>query len=224
MRLLIVEDNKKLALSLKKALQTQSYAVDVALDGVQGYDMAAVEDYDAIILDVGLPGRDGFALSRAIRSEKNGTPVLMLTARDAVRDKIEGLDSGADDYLVKPFDFDELLARIRALIRRSNRQPELVLEAGSLALDPVSHIVKRSDKEIPLTAKEYALLEFLMRRAGHIVTRMQLIEHVWDIDVDPLTNVVDVYIGYIRAKIDRAFPGEPPLIQTIKGLGYRIGE
>jgi len=224
MRLLIIEDNKKLALSLKKALETESYAVDVALDGIQGYDMAVTETYDAIILDVGLPGHDGLTLSRTLRDEKNVTPVLMLTARDATKDKIDGLDSGADDYLVKPFDFNELLARIRALIRRAKQQPELVLQVGPLTLDPSSHIVKRSGKEISLTAKEYALLEFLMRNPNRILTRTQLIEHVWDIDTDPFTNTVDVYIGYVRAKVDKAFAGEPALIHTVKGLGYRIGE
>lgn len=224
MRLLVVEDNKKLALSLQKVLKTESYAVDLAYDGMRGYEMATAESYDAIILDVGLPGCDGFTLSRTLRGEKNETPVLMLTARDATRDKIAGLDSGADDYLIKPFDFDELLARIRSLIRRSQRQPELVLQIGSLTLDPASHLVNRTGKEIPLTAKEYALLEFLMRHPRQIVTRMQLIEHVWDSDTDPFSNVVDVYIGYVRAKIDKAFPDEPALVHTMKGMGYRIGK
>lgn len=224
MRLLVVEDNRKLALSLKKALQTESYAVDVAYDGIKGYEMAVVEPYDAIILDVGLPGQDGFKLSRTLREEKNEIPILMLTARDATKDKIEGLDSGADDYLIKPFEFSELLARIRAIIRRSKKQPELVLKVATLTLNPVSHIVKRSGKEINLTGKEYALLEYLMRNPKQIVTRMQIIEHVWDIDTDPFTNVIDVYIGYIRTKIDKAFPDEPALIHTNKGLGYRMGE
>ena len=148
----------------------------------------------------------------------------MLTARDATRDKVNGLDSGADDYLVKPFDFNELLARLRSLIRRANRQPELVLQVGTLSLDPVSHVVRRSGKEISLTAKEYALLEFLMRNPNRILTRMQLIDHVWDVDTDPFSNTVDVYIGYVRAKVDKAFPEESPLIHTVKGLGYRIGK
>ena len=223
MRILWIEDEKKLAVNLKKALEAESYAVDMYLDGQEGYEQAAVEDYDLIILDVGLPSMDGINISKKLREEKITTPILMLTARDTTKDKIIGLDSGADDYLVKPFDFSELLARIRSLLRRKDNS-ETIYQVGSLILDPASHIVKRRDKEIVLTAKEYGLLEFLMRSASKIITRTQIIGHVWDIDTDPFSNVIDVYIGYLRNKIDKAFPNEKPIIHTIKGLGYRIGE
>lgn len=224
MRILLVEDEEKLANSLKKALETERYAVDVCFDGKEGYDQAAVESYDLIILDIGLPSMDGIAVCKKLRNEKVKTPILMLTARDATANKIEGLDSGADDYVVKPFKFEELLARIRALLRRGQPQSDPTLKVESLTLNPASHIVKRAENEVKLSGKEYALLEFLMRHPQKILSKTQIIEHVWDINTDPFSNVVDVYIGYLRNKIDRAFPSEEPLIYTVKGLGYRIGK
>lgn len=225
MRLLVVEDEHKLAESLKKALETQSYAVDLSLDGQDGYQKLCDNEYDLIILDLGLPLMDGITLAKKVREDGISTPILMLTARDTVANKIEGLDSGADDYLVKPFDFEELLARIRALLRRqSSDQPNLIYQIGSLTLTPKSHLVQRAGQNISLSAKEYGLLEYLLRHKGEIISRSDLIEHVWDIDLDPFSNVLDVYIGYLRNKIDKAFPKETPLIHTIKGLGYRLGE
>lgn len=222
MRILLIEDEQKLALSLKKSLETQSYAVDVCLDGAKGYEMAFGEEYDLIILDLGLPNMGGLEIAKNLRAETIKTPILMLTARDSLQDKIVGLDSGADDYLIKPFEFEELLARIRSLIRRSNNQPETVYTVDNLTLDPITRLVKRAQKEIKVSGKEYALLEYLMINKGGIINKQQIIDHIWDIDLDPFSNVVDVYIGYLRNKIDKAFPKEKPLIQTIKGLGYKV--
>ncbi len=224
MRLLIVEDEEKLARSLKKALVSQTYAVDVVFDGIKGYEAGSMEEYDLLILDVGLPGMDGVTLCKKLREEKVLTPILMLTAKDTTHDKVQGLDSGADDYLVKPFDFEELLARIRTLLRREKNQADLIFQVDTLTLDPKSHIVKRLGQEIKLTAREYALLEFLMRHKGQILSKTQIIDHVWDIDTDPFSNIVDVYIGYLRNKIDKVFPKKKQLIQTTKGLGYKITE
>lgn len=222
MRILIIEDEKKLADSLKKALIAENYAVDTATDGQSGYEIAAVEPFDLIILDIGLPQMDGFEVCRKLRAEKITVPILLLTARDTINDKIIGLDLGADDYLVKPFEFEELLARIRALIRRSGPEPNIIFKTGSLELNTVSRRVTRKGEEINLTAKEYALLEYLMRYHNQILSKSRILEHVWDMATDPFTNLVDVYIGYLRNKIDRKYPKEKPLIQTVKGLGYRI--
>ncbi|MBI3486458.1 response regulator transcription factor [Candidatus Daviesbacteria bacterium] len=223
MRILLVEDEEKLANSIKKALEAESYAVDASFDGKEGYELAFGEEYDLIILDLGLPSMDGVEIAKALRAEKVKTPILMLTAKDAISNKVEGLDAGADDYLIKPFDFEELLARIRSLLRRKTSDKELVFTVDNLSLDPSSHIVKRAGKELALSAKEYALLEFLMRNKGQILSKQQIIDHVWDIDLDPFSNVIDVYIGYLRVKVDKAFPKDKPLIKTIKGLGYKIG-
>lgn len=223
MRLLLIEDEEKLANSLKKALEAESYAVDLSLDGKTGYEMAFGEEYDLIILDLGLPNMDGVEIAKKLREEKVATPILMLTARDTTSDKIKGLDSGADDYLIKPFEFEELLARIRSLLRRGQTSPELEYRVDNLVLNPSTKIVKRKGQEISLSAKEYALLEFLMRHNKQVVTKQQLIDHVWDVDLDPFSNVIDVYIGYLRGKVDRAFPKEQPLVKTIKGLGYKLG-
>ena len=184
--------------------------------------MAYGEEYDLIILDLGLPGIDGIELARTLRKEKITTPILMLTARDSTKNKVEGLDAGADDYIVKPFEFDELLARIRSLLRRGKTNPDTVFQIDNLILSPESKIVTRDDKQINLSAKEYALLEYMMRNSEKILTKQQIIDHVWDIDTDPFSNVIDVYIGYLRHKIDRAFPKDKPLIKTIKGMGYKI--
>lgn len=223
MRILIIEDELKIAKSLKKTLETERFAVDIALDGEVGYEMGFGEEYDLIILDLGLPKMDGISIAEKLRKEKIKTPILMLTARDATKDKIIGLDKGGDDYLVKPFEFTELLARIRALIRRSKTPTDLVYKIDSLVVDPKSHIVKRSGKEIALSAKEYMLLEFLSQNKGSIISRQEIIDHAWDIDLDPFSKVVDVYIGYLRNKIDRAYPKEKPLIKTVKGMGYKLG-
>ncbi len=224
MRILIIEDEVKVANSLKTILEAESYAVDTCNDGSDGLEMALMEDYDLIVLDLGLPGLNGVEVSRKIRAHKKTVPIIMLTARDAIESKIVGLDSGADDYIVKPFETEELLARIRALLRRGQSSGEVTYLVDDLALNPSSHIVKRGDKELVLSAKEYALLEFLMRHHGQIMTKQQIIDHVWDIDIDPFSNVVDVYIGYLRAKVDKVFPRQSALITTVKGLGYRIGD
>lgn len=223
MRILVVEDEKKLAKSLKKALETESFAVDIALTGNQGYELAFGEEYDLIVLDLGLPGMDGIKIAEELRKEKVKTPILMLTARDSTASKVEGLKTGADDYLVKPFEFEELLARIQALLRRPSTLPQINLEIDNLILQVNSKTVKRAKKAIFLSAKEFALLEYLMRHKGQILTKQQLIDHVWDMELDPFSNTVDVYIGYLRAKIDKAFPKETPLIKTFKGMGYKIG-
>ena len=223
MRILLIEDEEKLANSLKKALQTQAFAVDIQNDGASGLEAAFGEEYDLIILDLGLPNLDGLEITKHLRQEKIATPILMLTARDSLKNKVEGLDIGADDYLVKPFEFEELLARIRALLRRADENKPTTFQVDNLTLDPNSHLVARGEKEISLSAKEYALLEYLIRHPSQIISKQQLIDHVWDIDLDPFSNVVDVYIGYLRTKVDRNFPNDPPLIKTIKGLGYKLG-
>lgn len=222
MRLLVVEDEKKLASFLKKGFEEEHFAVDVAYDGEEGWYLSEVSDYDAIILDIMLPKMDGLSLCRKLRSRQKDTPIILLTAKDRVEDKVTGLNLGADDYLVKPFAFAELLARVRALLRRKGSSFVSQLQVGDLVLDPVSHRVSRGGKLIDLTAKEYALLEFLMRHAGEVVTRTQIIEHVWDQHFDSDTNVVGVYITYLRQKIDHQF--EPKLIHTIRGVGYVLRE
>ena len=221
MRVLLVEDEPNAALVLAKGLREQAYAVDVAADGDAAVFQADTADYDAVILDVMLPLKDGFAVCRTIRDSGCAVPILMVTARDAVEARIEGLDSGADDYLVKPFDFGELLARLRALIRRG-RQPLLPqrLSVGPLTLDTRGRRVLVRDREVSLTAKEYALLEYLARRAGDVVGRADIAEHVWDEHYDPLSNVVDVYIQRLRRKIDRV--GAASLIRTRRGEGYQL--
>lgn len=220
----MIEDEQKLAVSLKKLLETEGYAVDFSFDGESGYQMACDSEYDLIILDVGIPKIDGFTVAKKLREDGNNSPILMLTARDTIQDKIQGLDNGADDYLVKPFEFSELLARIRALLRRGSEKVDLIYQIESLTLNPNTHIVQRLGKEIKLSAKEYSLLEYLMRHPKQIISRSQILEHVWDIDTDPFSNIVEVYIGYLRVKIDKAYPKEKPLIFTVKGIGYRIGQ
>ena len=226
MRLLLVEDDKKLTGYLKKGLMEEQYAVDVFHDGLDGLYWAKEITYDLIILDVMLPHKDGMTVCREIRQRKIVTPILMLTARDRIEDRVKGLDVGADDYLAKPFSFDELLARIRALLRRSQQydqhQKSQVLRVADLELDPVSHIVTRDGKKITLTGKEYALLEYLMRNAGRIVTETNIIDHVWDMQAEPFTNVVNVYIHYLRNKVDKGF--EKKLIHTVRTLGYVMKE
>jgi two-component system copper resistance phosphate regulon response regulator CusR len=221
MRVLLVEDEPAAALLLAKGLREQTYAVDVAGDGDAAVFQAGTTDYDAVILDVMLPGRDGFAVCRAIRDAGSAVPILMVTARDAVEARIEGLDCGADDYLVKPFAFGELLARVRALVRRG-RQPLLPerIAAGALAIDTRRREVRLRGTAVSLTAKEYALLEYLVRRAGDVVSRADISEHVWDERYDPVSNVVDVYVQRLRRKLDRS--GDESVIRTRRGEGYQL--
>jgi DNA-binding response OmpR family regulator len=221
MRVLLVEDEPRAAAILAKGLREHAYAVDVAIDGEAAIFQAGSTDYDALILDVMLPLADGLAVCRSIRESGNPVPILMLTARDTVEARIEGLDSGADDYLVKPFDFGELLARLRAIIRRG-RQPPLAerIAIGALTLDTRGRRALVGTRQLALTAKEYALLEYLVRRAGDVVSRSDIAEHVWDEHYDPLSNVVDVYIQRLRRKIEEA--GADPPIRTRRGEGYQV--
>ena len=221
----MVEDEHKIANSIKKGLEQEAYAVDVAYDGEYGFDLAATEDYDVIILDLLLPKMDGVTLCKKLRKEEDiHTPILMLTAKGQLDDKIEGLNSGADDYLVKPFAFAELLARIRALTRRPKQVLDNVLSCKDLTLNTLTFEVKRAGKQIRLTKKEFALLEYLLRHKGRTLTKDQIINHVWDYDADILPNTVEVYIGYLRNKIDRPFKNKPPLIHTVRGFGYKIAD
>ena len=220
MRALIVEDEAKIAGLLRRGLGEEGYAADVAATGEEALWMAQATPYDAIVLDVMLPGADGFAVCRQLRDKGVWAPVLMLTARDAVGDRVAGLDSGADDYLTKPFSFAELLARLRALTRRGPAERPAVLEVGTLALDPATHRVRRGDVEVRLSTKEFALLESLMRRPGQVLSRLDLLEHAWDSAYENRSNVVDVYIRYLREKIDRPFGLDS--IETVRGVGYRL--
>lgn len=224
MRVLIVEDEHRIAESIRKGLTQESFAVDVAHDGELGYDLAASEDYDVIVLDLMLPKMDGMNICRELRKESIQTPILMLTAKGELSDKVAGLNCGADDYLLKPFAFSELLARVRALARRPKQQLSPILMVADLSLDTRNFIVIRSNKKISLSKTEFALLEYLMRHPDQILSKEQLINHVWNYDSDVLPNTVEVYIGYLRNKIDRAFKKKPSLIQTVRGFGYRIGE
>ena len=220
MRLLLVEDEPDAARILAKGLREEAYAVDVVGDGEKALELAFVNDYDLIILDVMLPRRDGFEVCRELRAEGSAVPVLMLTARDAVEDRISGLDTGADDYLTKPFDFDELLARVRALLRRGPALLPAVLRVADLAVDTRARRVSRGGREVELTAKEYALLEYLARRAGEVVSRADIAEHVWDESYDPFSKVIEVFIQRLRRKVDGA--RRPPLIRTRRGEGYLL--
>ncbi len=217
MRLLVVEDEKKVASFIQKGLEQEHYAVDVAHDGAQGVRLASEIDYDLIILDLMLPKLSGLEVLRQLRQSKPSLPVLVLTAKAGVEDRINGLDRGADDYLGKPFAFAELSARVRALLRRGNREASH-FEIADLKLDVTSQTVTRAGRKIELSKKEFALLEFLLRNARRPVTRTMIIEHVWDIHFDSITNVVEVYVNYLRNKIDKDF--SPPLIHTVRGVGY----
>lgn len=222
MRILIVEDEHKIANSIKQGLEQESFAVDISYTGVDGYDMAVTEDYDLIILDLMLPEMDGMEICEKLRGEEIHTPILMLTARSEIEDRVKGLTTGADDYLTKPFAFTELLARIRALLRRPNKiLPDKII-CGDLCIDTQNFTVKREEKEIRLSKKEFSLLEYLMRNKNKVLTKDQIINHVWDYDSDILPNTVEVYIGYLRNKIDTPFKGKPKLISTVRGFGYTI--
>ena len=220
MRVLVVEDEKKLGELLGRGLREEGYAADVATRGEEALWMARAVEYDAIVLDVMLPGADGFEICRHLRRDGVWAPVLMLTARDAVDDRVSGLDAGADDYLTKPFAFEELLARIRALTRRAPVERPPVLEVGDLRLDPAAHQAWRGDRMLDLSAKEFAMLELFMRRPGVTLSRTQLLDGAWDIAFESRSNVVDVYVRYLREKIDRPFGRDS--IETVRGVGYRL--
>lgn len=216
MRILVVEDEHKIANSIKKGLEQENFAVDVAYDGSDGYDMATGEEYDTIILDLMLPGMDGMTICKNLRSGGNHTPVLMLTAKGQLEDKVEGLNSGADDYLVKPFAFEELLARIKALSRRSKLSHGEKLNVGGLELNTNTYEVRKDGKEIVLSRKEFGLLEYLMRNKGKVVSKDQIISHIWDYEADVLPNTVEVFVKYLRNKIGK------DSIKTVRGFGYKI--
>jgi DNA-binding response OmpR family regulator len=221
MRVLLIEDDRKAARLLSKGLQEEGFVVDVASTGEDGEEQAALNEYDVVILDWLLPGRDGLAVCRALRASGNATPILMLTARDSVADRVSGLGTGADDYLTKPFALDELLARIQALLRRSRSVQPVVLRVADLTLDPVTRRVSRGSAVVTLTPKEYAILEVLMRNVGQVVSRTRLAERVWDEASEVLDNLVDAHVSHLRKKVDRE--ASVPLIHTIRGVGYRLG-
>jgi two-component system copper resistance phosphate regulon response regulator CusR len=221
MRILVVEDERKVAAFIRQGLVEEGHVVEVAADGDAALEVVADgPPFDLVVLDVMLPKRDGLQVLRDLRASRMQAPVLLLTARDGVADKVAGLDAGADDYLVKPFAFEELLARVRALLRRGHGGAAPVLRLADLSLDPATRIVTRGGRRISLTAREYALLEYLLRNAGRVLTRPMITQHVWGMDFDPESNIVDVYVGYLRRKIDA--DGETRLVQTVRGAGYSL--
>lgn len=222
MRILVVDDEKKIALGIKKALESQKYAVDICHDGIEALNMAEAIEYDLIILDRMLPGMDGVSIIKNLRSQNIYTPILLLTALGTVKDKTDGLDAGADDYLPKPFALDELLARVRAILRRPKVKAEIILTVSDLSLNLNTHSVKRSNKDIILTNKEFSLLEFLMRNKNQPISKEQIITHVWNWDSDILPNNIEVYISYLRDKVDKPFSKK--LIKTVRGVGYKISD
>lgn len=222
MRILVIEDEKKIAAFIKRGLTEQNYTVDVAPDGDEGLYLAEINPYDLIVLDIMLPGKDGFAVCQTLRRKNITTPILMLTARDDLRDKVFGLDSGADDYLTKPFAFAEFLARVRVLLRRHGVNKSTTLRAADLELDQLARQVVRAGKPIDLTPTEYALLEYLMLNQGQVVTRTMLSEHVWNQDFDSFSNVINVYVNYVRKKVDADF--DVKLIHSVRGAGYMLKE
>ncbi len=224
MRILVVEDEHRIANSIKKGLEQERYVVDVAYNGSDGFDLASTEDYDVIILDLLLPKMDGLKVCRKLREEGKHTPILILTAKGQIQDKVTGLDSGADDYLTKPFSFEELLARIRALTRRPKNSLPVVLTVEDLQLNTQNFEVKRGKQIILLSNKEFSLLEYLMRHAHQTLTKEQIISHVWDYDADILPNTVEVYIRNLRRKIDLPFKDKKALLHTVRGFGYKIGD
>jgi two-component system OmpR family response regulator len=220
MRVLVVEDEKRLAAGLRKGLEAEGFAVDVALDGADGLWMAREHVYDAIVLDIMLPGMNGYKLCATLRQDGVWTPILMLTAKDGELDEVEALDTGADDYLTKPFAYAVLVARLRALLRRGARERPVVLAAGDLRLDPAARRAWRGDVEVELTSRELALLEFLLHRRGEVVSKREILEHVWDYDFEGDSNIIEVYVWHLRSKLDRPFGRDT--IQTIRGAGYRL--
>jgi two-component system, OmpR family, response regulator len=221
MRVLVVEDDHTIAQAIKEGLEQESFAVDVEYDGESGYCCAGHDEYDLIILDIMLPGMNGFEIAKRLRAQANHTRILILSARDQVADKIRGLNTGADDYMVKPFSFEELLARIKALLRRPNEKKGEILDAGDLSLNTITHEVRRGSTYIALSAKEFAILEYLLRNKGKVLSKNNIVTHVWNFDADILPHTVEAFIAYLRAKIDKPFPGAP-LIQTVRGFGYKI--
>jgi DNA-binding response OmpR family regulator len=222
MKILVVEDEHKIAASLKKGLEQESFIVDIAFDGEDGYDLASTEDYDVVILDLMLPKMTGIEVCQKLRDNQRHMPVLMLTAKGMLQDKIDGFNAGADDYLPKPFAFEELLARVKALSKRPQKIVSDILKIDDLTLNTKTYEVKRQDSFINLSQKEYSLLEYLMRHPNQILTKDQIIQHVWEYDSDVLPNTVEVYIGYLRNKIDKPFKNLSPLLQTVRGFGYKI--
>lgn len=218
MRVLVVEDEHRIANTIKKGLEQERFAVDLAYEGIEGFDLASSEEYDVIVLDLMLPGMDGVSICSQLRKKQIHTPILMLTAKSQTSDKVTGLDSGADDYLTKPFSFEELVARIRALSRRPKNALSSKLSVSDLSLDTGSFVVTRTGKNIQLSSKEFALLEYLLRNAGKILSKDQIIGHIWDYDADILPNTVEVYVRNLRNKL-----GKPDLITTLRGFGYKIG-
>jgi len=224
MKILVIEDEHIIATSIKKGLEQEHYTADIAFDGIEGFDLASSGDYDLILLDLMLPGMDGLTLCQKLRSDNNHVPILMLTAKSQLEDKIKGLNSGADDYLTKPFAFEELLARVRALSRRPQKTNGKVLTISDLTLDTINFTVKRGDKDIHLSSKEYSLLECFLRHPNQILTKDQIIQSVWSYESDILPNTIEVYIRNLRQKIDLPFKNKPPLIKTIRGFGYKISQ
>lgn len=224
MRILVIEDEPKIADSLKQGLEQEGFAVDVTYTGTDGYDMASTETYDLILLDRMLPEMDGREVCRRLKEKENYTPILMLTAKSELKDKIEGLNCGADDYLTKPFAFTELLARIKALLRRPDNLIPNILKCGDLEVDTISYTIKRGKREIELSKTEFSLLEYLLRNKRTVLSKEKIIQHVWDYDADVLPNTVEVYMGYLRNKIEKPFKNNPKLLKTVRGFGYKIEE
>ncbi len=224
MRVLVIEDEQKIAKAIKKGLQQESFAVDICFDSDEGLSMATTEPYDVMIIDRMLPGElEGLEICAAVRKQGIHTPILILTAKDKIDERVKGLNSGADDYLIKPFAFEELLARIKALLRRPKNSLSKEITIEDLVLNPTDYKVTRAGKALELSAKEFAILEYLMRNPKQILTRDNIIAHVWDYDADVLPNTLEVYIGYLRNKVDKPFKNKPPLIHTVRGFGYKIG-
>jgi two-component system, OmpR family, response regulator len=223
MRILVIEDEYRIANTIKKGLEQERYAVDISYRGDEGLDLATTEDYDLILLDVMLPGIDGVTVCRTLRKKEVHTPILMLTAKSLTDDKVGGLDAGADDYLTKPFSFEELLARIRALSRRPKTALTEKLQVADLSLNTVTYEVQRGDEKISLSSKEFAFLEYLMRNANTVLTKEQIMNHVWNYDADILPNTIEVYIRNLRNKVDKPFKDKPDLVKTVRGFGYKIG-
>ncbi len=222
MKILVVDDEKRIAKSIKQGLEMDGYAVDIEYDGEDGYNAARADDYDLIILDVMMPIMNGFEVAKKLRADGNKTPILMLTAKDQNKDIVEGLDSGADDYLPKPFSFEVLGARVRALLRRPQDVLDNILTVRDLELDVANHTAERAGKDIKLSNKEFAILEYLLRNKNQILSKQNIMTHVWDFDADILPNNVEVFINYLRNKIDKPFPGTDPIIQTVRGFGYIV--
>ena len=222
MKILVVDDEKRIAKSIKQGFEMDGYAVDIEHDGEDGYNAARADDYDLIILDVMMPIMNGFEVAKKLRADGNKTPILMLTAKDQNKDIVEGLDSGADDYLPKPFSFEVLGARVRALLRRPQDVLDNILTVRDLELDVANHTAERAGKDIKLSNKEFAILEYLLRNKNQILSKQNIMTHVWDFDADILPNNVEVFINYLRNKIDKPFPGTDPIIQTVRGFGYIV--